>query len=354
VGAAPGGVLGDLGLPLWGKHFEEFGVVGELGGTAVLDPVHGVGEGHFAVFMVVAVAFAVGGDVGELGGLGIAGGGGMEAGEKTLAEVFAAVEQAFEGNGAGVGAIVEEDGDAAAFVEAHQVGMSGVDVGVGGLGPGGIVGRVGEDADAGALDGGEDGELDAFLGEEVEHAAIDGGLGEPHALGLSVEAMLEVGDSPADLGEGVAPVGQRHDHVVVDLSDGGAVSAVTLGAGVVGVEDHAVGSGRVVEEPTEQGGAEVVAHTGVVVDDADDLVELVGDAGGSVGGVTLGGDAVVPVVIGGGGVLDLDGFEPGVLAGWLVEVPVNADEARRSRGGGRGSLDALDGSGLGHGSFRKK
>ena len=59
-------------------------------------------------------------------------------------------------------------------------------------------------ADAGALGGGEDGELDALLGEEVEDVAVDGGLGEPHAFGLAAEAVLEVGDAPADLGEGVA------------------------------------------------------------------------------------------------------------------------------------------------------
>ena len=36
------------------------------GEVVVLDPVQGVAEGHLAVLVVVAVAFAVGGDVGEL------------------------------------------------------------------------------------------------------------------------------------------------------------------------------------------------------------------------------------------------------------------------------------------------
>ena len=165
-------------------------------------------------------------------------------------------------------------------------------------------------------------------GHEVEDAAVDGGLGEPHAFGFAVEAGFEVGDAPADLGEGVAAAGERHDDVVVDLGHGGAVSAVALCADLVGVEDHAVGAGGLVVQPAEQGGAEVEAHAGVVVHDADDLVFVVGDAGGAVGGVALGGDAVVPVVVGGGGVLDFDGFEPGVFAGRLVEVAVDADEAR--------------------------
>ena len=46
---------------------EEFAVVGEAArGWSVFDAVHGVGERHLAVLVVVAVAFAVGGDVGEL------------------------------------------------------------------------------------------------------------------------------------------------------------------------------------------------------------------------------------------------------------------------------------------------
>ena len=97
--------------------------------------MHGVGERHLAVPVVVAVAFAVGGDVGELRAsdrwrcrCG--------SREQAAGEVFAAVEQAFEGDGAGGRAVVEEDGDGAAFVEADQVGMGGVDGGVGGFGPG--------------------------------------------------------------------------------------------------------------------------------------------------------------------------------------------------------------------------
>ena len=190
-------------------------------------------------------------------------------------------------------------------------------------------------AHAGALGGGEDGEPDALLRHQVEHVAVDGGLGEPHAFGLAAEAMLEVGDAPADLGERVAAVGERHDDVVVDLRDRGAVAAVALRAGPVGVEDHAVGARGFVGQPAEQGGAEVEAHPRVVVHDADDLVLLVRDAGGAVGGVALGGDALVPVVVGRGGVLDFDGFEPGVFARGLVEVAVDADEAL-----GRGEASA--------------
>jgi hypothetical protein len=84
--------------------------------------------------MVVAVAFAVGGDVGELWGVRVSGG--AEAGGEAPAEVFAAVEQAFKGDGAGGGPVVEEDGDGAAIVEGDAVGVGGVYGGVRGGGPG--------------------------------------------------------------------------------------------------------------------------------------------------------------------------------------------------------------------------
>ena len=106
----------------------------------------------------------------------------VEAGEEAAGEVFAGVEQAFEGDGAGGGAVVEEDGDAAAFVELDEVGVGGVDGGVGGFDPGdrwligasggGFGGRriaeVGERRwEQGRTRahwcGREDGELDAFL-----------------------------------------------------------------------------------------------------------------------------------------------------------------------------------------------
>ena len=102
---------------------------------------------------------------------GVSGEAGWKPSSRRLPKVFAAVEQAFEGDGAGGGAVVEEDGDAAAFVELDEVGMGGVDGGVGrwtmpvvGVVAGGgfVESAQRERADAGALVGREDGELDAF------------------------------------------------------------------------------------------------------------------------------------------------------------------------------------------------
>ena len=69
----------------------------------------------------------------------------------------------------------------------------------------------------------------------------------------------------------------------------------------------------------------------------DDLVFDIDDARGAVGGVALGADALIPVVVGRGGILGLHGFQPGIFAGRLIEVAVNADEAL---GGGHDFPDA--------------
>src|SRR5262249_29621627 len=62
--------------------------------------------------------------------------------------------------------------------------------------------------------------------------------------------------------------------------------------------------------------------------------------GGRVRRVALGRDPRVPVVVGGGGGLDVDALEPGALARRLVEETVDRDEAGRSHDDeGRSALD---------------
>ena len=96
---------------------------------------------------------------------------------------------------------------------------------------------------------------------------------------------------------------------------------------LVGVEDGPVDLRAGPLHPGEERRPDVEADRGVVVDDVDDAVPGVEDAGGRVRRVALGRDALVPVVVGGGRVLDLDLLEPGVLPRRLVEMPVDADEA---------------------------
>src|SRR6185312_2310927 len=184
-------------------------------------------------------------------------------------------------------------------------------------------------ANAGALVGGEDDEADAFVGKQFQRDGIDGGFREPHAFGHALKAVLEVGDAPANLGEAVAGGGQRQDDVVVHLGHGRAVTAEALLTIGVGIKNFAVDAARVDLKPGEEGGAEVEAHAAVVVENTDDTVLGVDDAGGSVGSVALSGDALIPIVIGSGGVLRFYGFKPGILAGRLIEVAMNADIAPR-------------------------
>jgi hypothetical protein len=66
VGAAPGAGLVDIDFEGWGMRSEELAVIGEAGEVIGFDVTEGVGESHFAVAMVMAVGFAIGGDMDEL------------------------------------------------------------------------------------------------------------------------------------------------------------------------------------------------------------------------------------------------------------------------------------------------
>jgi len=170
MGAGPRGIIDDFGFPGGRKFFEKLAVVREACEVIVLDVVEGVAKRHLAVFMVMAVGFSVGGDVGELrfGGRPVD----VEAGDKAAGEGFAIVEEAFEGDGSGGGPVVEEDGDGATAFEADEVGAGRVDGGVGRFDPGtGIFADYGDATNSGDLVGSEDSELDALLGEEVEDGA---------------------------------------------------------------------------------------------------------------------------------------------------------------------------------------
>jgi hypothetical protein len=149
----------------------------------------------------------------------------------------------------------------------------------------------------------KDDEFESFGCEQLQRFHVDRGLRQPHALGPALEPMLEVGDAPADLRDAVTPVRERHDDVVVDLRHGRSVTAEALLAVRIGVENHAINAPRVDLKPGKKRWAEVEAHAAVVVDDADDAVVRIHDAGGAVGRVAFGGYALVPVVIRIGGIL---------------------------------------------------
>src|SRR5262249_21168248 len=101
--------------------------------------------------------------------------------------------------------------------------------------------------------------------------------------------------------------------------------AETLLALAVGVENGAIHLGCVPGHPREERWAEVEADAGVVVDNPRDAAARVQNACRRAWSVALSGDALVPVVIGIGRLLQFNGFQPRVFPWRLVEVPVNAD-----------------------------
>ena len=116
MGAAPGGVLRDLDLHLRRVALQELAVVGESDRVVFFHLAKGIGEGHVAVAVVVAVGLAVGRDVDQLRprgppGLGILGG---EGAEEPADQGLAAREEPIESDGARDGAVVEEEVEGAA------------------------------------------------------------------------------------------------------------------------------------------------------------------------------------------------------------------------------------------------
>src|SRR5664279_2191292 len=107
--------------------------------------------------------------------------------------------------------------------------------------------------------------------------------------------------------------------------------AKALSAAAVGVLNHAVGPRRFLLQPGQQRGAEVETHASIVVEDADDLLLAIENAGSTVYRIALRGDAIVPVVIWGSGVLNFDRLQPGILSWRLIEVAVNAEVAMARR-----------------------
>ena len=201
-------------------------------------------------------------------------------------------------------------------------------------------------ANGAGLGRGQDGELDALLGEHVQGLVVDGGLGQPHPLRLATEPMLEVPDAPDGLGLLVAPVGERHDEMIVRLRDRGAVPRVVLEALAVGLLQRLVHIGRLVFEPAQERRPEIEADPGIVVHDLRDEPFAVDDPGRVVRPIAFHRDAVVPVVERRRGVLDLDLLQPGVLPGGLVEMAMDAYVSHRItscvRSGGTGRRSAAE------------
>jgi len=313
VSTAPGAVVAHFDVVRHRHTVEVRGVVGQLHPPFPRQRLDGGAHRHLAEAVMVPVRLAVGGDVDEQRTVAPRGGAGEAGGQ--CAPV---VQQALERHGARNLRIVEEERDLAATAHGASVRARTVDAPIHDVFP-----VVSGAAHPGRLVRRQDGEADAVLGEHAQRAPVDGGLGQPHAVGPAPEAVHEVGDAPAHLRLLVAPAGQRHDAVAERLGERVAASEAAL-AVAVGVEESAVDGRPRAFHPGEQRRAEVEADVRVVVAQRRDPPVGVEQPGRGVGPVALCGDALIPVVVWSGRVLHLDRVEPGVLARRLVEVPVHA------------------------------
>src|SRR5579862_1705121 len=137
--------------------------------------------------------------------------------------------------------------------------------------------------------------------------------------------MLEIANAPNSLGDFVALIGERHDHVVVGLGYGPTVAGEALDAFAVGRANRFIETRSFGFDPGEKRGAEVEADFRIIVDDVDDVLIAIKNAAGGVGRVAFRGDALVPIVIGISGILNFDGLKPGIFARRLVKMRVNAE-----------------------------
>jgi hypothetical protein len=163
--------------------------------------------------------------------------------------------------------------------------------------------------------------------EYLQRLEIDGSFREPDALRIPTVANLEIAQPPDNLRALIRSIRKRHDHVVVGLRERGAMATKSLLRLLICIDDGVVSIRRALLQPGEQGGAYVVANARVIVDNAYNAPLHIENARRRVGRVALGGDAFVPIVIRIRRILQLDGFEPRVLAWRLIEVTVDADIA---------------------------
>ena len=175
------------------------------------------------------------------------------------------------------------------------------------------------------LVGREYGEFYSLLRQKQKGSPVNSRFGQPHSLGTPAEAVFEITNPPADLGQLVPLICQGHYDMVIDLRYGVAVAPERLHALAVGVQNGLVNPGIVAFEPVHQGGTEIEAEIPVIVHQIENSILVVDKAGRRVCPVAFEVDAFVPVMIRAGGILTLDFLDPGIFAWRLVEVSVNAN-----------------------------
>ena len=179
---------------------------------------------------------------------------------------------------------------------------------------------------------------DALGRNGVQGGGVDGGLGQPHSLGVASEAPAEIRDAPADLRDPVPRRGQREDRVVARHGQRVAV-AEAIDTDRVGTQDRLVRLGRVPLHPPQQRRSEVEAHPFQTVHHLGFRAVVGEHATLRDRAITLVLDPFVPVVERLGGELPRYLAGPRVFPRGLIEVTVQDDRSGGWRHGSGGQAD---------------
>ncbi len=241
--------------------------------------------------------------------------------EQPADERLARREHALESDGARDRPVVEKENDGSPRAIAMEIPVrdARIDAAVADVGP--VV--LAQGPHAFGLVGREDCEGESFVDERREGRVVARRFGEPERLGLSSEAMAEIGDAPAHLRQAIALVAEGQDRVVIALGDGIAVPFVGQRAHAVGPENAFVSDAVVALHPREERRPEVEADALEVVHDLFDARVAVENPGERVRAVAFLVDALVPVVERVHFGFAVDGARPRIFARGLVEVPVD-------------------------------
>ena len=86
----------------------------------------------------------------------------------------------------------------------------------------------------------QDGESNPFFCHQSQGLGIHSGFSQPHPFRRPAKTVFEIGQSPPDLGPFVPARRQRHDDVIVDLSQGIAVALVAVHTLTVRIDNLSV------------------------------------------------------------------------------------------------------------------
>src|SRR4030095_7077769 len=123
VKTTPGGLFDDVRLVCRGMAFEVFAIVRKLRQLIGLDGVQGVGEGHVAEAVVMAVTFAVRSDMDELGPVARLG----ERTDEPVGQILTAGDQSFKGDSTSDRSVIKKQGNLSPRRQPLFVGLRRID-----------------------------------------------------------------------------------------------------------------------------------------------------------------------------------------------------------------------------------